>query len=79
MYTLYDMDYQHGLCICIGCFYYTLGNIHPIFRSSLQAIQLLSVAKTSDIRTYGCEPLLKRFVEQMNTIGEVNTHHTILL
>ena len=47
------------LVIHAGCFYYTLGNICPIFRSNLRAIQLLAVAKTSDIHTYGCEALLQ--------------------
>ena len=36
-----------------GVFYYTLGNIRPMFHSRLQAIQLISVAKYLDIRQYG--------------------------
>ena len=43
-----------------------------MFRSNLRAIQLLAVAKTSDIRTYGCKPLLEPFVEQMQRIGKVH-------
>jgi len=34
----------------LGVFYYVLGNICPIFRSSLQCIQLIAEAKSSDIR-----------------------------
>ena len=37
-----------------GVFYYLLENIHAMFRSSLQAIQLVAIAKASDIHTYGC-------------------------
>ena len=37
----------------LGVFYYVLGNIHPIFRSSLQCIQLIAVAKSSDIKNMG--------------------------
>ena len=33
----------------LGVFYFLLGNVCPVFRSSLQAIHLLAVAKTSDI------------------------------
>ena len=61
------------LVIHAGCFYYTLGNIRPIFRSNLRAIQLLAVAKTSDIRTYGCEALLQPFVQQMNLLSRASS------
>ena len=55
----------------IGMFYYTLGNIHPMFRSSLKAIQLVCVAKSFDIKEYGCDSLLKPFFEQIKQLGQV--------
>lgn len=62
-----------------GCFYYTIGNIHPIFRSNLRAIQLLAVAKTCDIREYGCLSLLHQFVMEMNLIADVRKHYIYML
>ena len=56
-----------------GCFYYILGNIRPIFHSNLRAIQLLAVAKTHDIRTYGSKSLLQPFVEQMNLLARASS------
>ena len=55
----------------IGVFYYTLGNIRPMFRSRLQAIQLISVAKNSDIRRYGFDVLIQNFILSINTLGKV--------
>ena len=52
---------------CIGVFYYGLGNISLIFRSSLQVIQLACIARprSVDITNYG---LLKSFFEQVNCL-----------
>ena len=55
----------------IGVFYYVLGNIRPAFRSSLQAVQLVAIAKASDIHTYGCDSLLQPFVEKTNVLARV--------
>ena len=54
-------------------FYYTLGNIRPVFRSCLQAIQLISVAKSSDIRLCRFDALIQPFIEQVNVLGKVKT------
>ena len=40
-----------------------LGNIRPIYRSSLRAIQLISVARTADIRRYDFNALLQPFID----------------
>ena len=62
-------DYITGSCIMfIGVFYYTLANICPIFRSSLQVIQLVCVARSVDIKTYGCDGLLKPSLDQVNCL-----------
>ena len=55
-----------------GVFYYELCNIRPVFRSSLRAIQLIAVARTADIRSYGCDALLQPFIKQVNLLGRVN-------
>ena len=36
-------------------FYYTLGNIPPEYRSKIDVIQLLAVAKTRDLRSDNAE------------------------
>lgn len=54
--------------ITIGCFYFTLGNVLPIFRSQLRMIQLLAIAYTSDIRTYGYEKLLQPFLDSVKKL-----------
>jgi hypothetical protein len=53
----------------LGCFYYTLGNIRPVFRSSLKMIFILAIAKTVDIKRYGCEVLLNDFIEDMSKLS----------
>ena len=56
-----------------GVFYYLLGNIfRPVLRSSLQAMQLVAIAKASDIHTYGCDSLLQPFVESTNLLARVS-------
>ncbi|XP_064389680.1 uncharacterized protein LOC135337642 [Halichondria panicea] len=53
----------------LGVFYYTLGNIRPVFRSSLQAIQLLGVAKSSDMNQSARDILLRNFVQCMKLLS----------
>lgn len=60
----------------IGCFYFTLGNIRPIYRSQLRAIQLLAVAYTSDIKTFGYKNLLQPFVDSVKAL-QVSVHVSI--
>ena len=56
-----------------GVFYYLLANIRPVFRSSLQSMQLLlAVAKAEDIHFYGCDTLLAPFVEKMKLLARVS-------
>ena len=61
----------HVTTIGIGIFYYTLGNIRPVFRSMLPSMQLLALATAKDIHTFGCEALLQPFVDQMKLLAEV--------
>ena len=65
----------HNQCILpikfAELFYYVLGNIRPVFRSTLQALQLICVAKTDDIKAYGCKTLLQPFLDQANQLDRV--------
>ena len=68
----YDFKYELYTHSCIGVFYYLLGNIRPAFRSSLQAMQLVTIARASDIHNYGCDSLLQPFVEKTNLLARVS-------
>ena len=54
----------------ITVFYFTLCNIPTEFRSQLHAIQLLAIAKTTDIKKFGPKRLLRDFVETMNELSQ---------
>lgn len=57
----------------IEMFYWMLLNVHPAYRSTLHSIQLLAVAKSTDIRTYGIDAVLTPLIADMKTpAGEVN-------
>ena len=55
----------------IGCFYFTIGNIHQKFRSTLKSIQLLALAKNEDIRKYGMSCILKSIVDDIAKLEKV--------
>ena len=56
----------------ITLFYFTLGNIAPEYRSKLQAIQLLAVCRSKDVRnTKSEEKLLSDFI---STVSEMEQH-----
>uniref|UniRef100_A0A1X7U0U5 Uncharacterized protein n=1 Tax=Amphimedon queenslandica TaxID=400682 RepID=A0A1X7U0U5_AMPQE len=54
----------------LGCFYYTIGNIQPVHRSSLPSMFLLAVAKSENIEAFRCDANLKQFVSQINKLLE---------
>jgi hypothetical protein len=51
-------------------YYWTLGNIYPELRSSLEAINLLAVVKSDVVKKYGNDPFLEDFVKDMKTLQE---------
>ena len=55
---------RHKLCV----FYYVLLNIPPEFRSKLSVIQLIAVAKSTDIKRYGSEILLQDFRNALQSL-----------
>jgi hypothetical protein len=52
----------------IAIFYFTLGNIPPQYRSRMPAVQLLAVAKTTDMKIFGAKKLLKDFISTINLL-----------
>ena len=55
----------------LGVFYYSLANITPSLRSSLQSIQLIAVVKSSYIDLYGIDIILKPFMEDISRLEQV--------
>ena len=56
----------------ITVFYYTLANIPPQHRSQLQCLQLLAIAKTSDLRRHDAVgTLLENFISVVNKMSSV--------
>jgi len=62
----------------IGVFYYTLGNISPIYRSQLKCIQLLAIAKRPVIKEYGSNIILERFMIDLALLEQVSDLHSSL-
>lgn len=58
---------------CIGCYYYIIGNIHPKYRSSLKAIQILSLVEIPVLEKHGHDKVLKKAVEDIKQLEEVAT------
>ena len=48
-----------------------MGNLKPWYRSSIRSIQLIAVAKTSDIREFGIEKLIMPFISGVNELAKV--------
>jgi hypothetical protein len=67
-------------CTCLSCpllflsgfFYYTLGNLEPRLRSPTNAIQIVSIVKTSYIDKYGIDTILEPFVEALVKLESVS-------
>ena len=54
----------------IGCVMFSLGNVHPKFRSSLKAMYLVAVATVPIIENYGIDRILQPFVRDINKLTE---------
>ena len=52
----------------LGIVFFILGNVHPKFRSSLNAINLLMCARFSLIEKYGINKILEPFVRDLETL-----------
>jgi hypothetical protein len=61
--------------VLLGAFYYTLGNIRPLYRSSLKAIQLLCLCKSAMIKKYGIDEVLQPFIVDLQKLEQVLARH----
>lgn len=52
----------------LGCLFFTLGNIRPMYRSSLKAIYLLRVTRCENFDRYGIDRFLKPFVDDLKRL-----------
>lgn len=52
----------------LGCIFFTLGNIRPLYRSGLKAIFLLAIAKSPTIKLNGIDCILKPFINDLKIL-----------
>lgn len=57
--------------LLLGFFYYTIGNLSPKFQSSLKAIQLVAVVKSSIIEKYGTSVILRSFMDDIRILEDL--------
>ena len=57
--------------MCIGCFYFTLGNLHPKYRSTLKSIHLLALIKNEHLKKYGVDSVLQHITNDVAKLEEV--------
>ena len=63
------------ISLCIGLFYYFLGNIHPKLRSVHRCTQLIACVTTPILEKYGFEMVLKPFIQDANRLSEVGKYN----
>ena len=63
-----------NICIYIGCYYFTLGNIHPIYRSSLNSIQLLCLVEAPVLDQYGHDKVLELAIKDIRKLEQVHMY-----
>ena len=59
------------MCSFVGILYYTLGNLHPKYRSSLVAIQLVAVVNHSLMQKYDYKDILGPFIDDIKALESV--------
>ena len=64
LYTL------HTLVINSGVFYWMILNIHPAYRSTLHSIQLLAVVKSTILKKYKVDSVLKPVVDDLKALAQ---------
>ena len=52
-------------------FYYSLANITPQYRSSLNTIQLVTLVKSVDVSLYGVDKILQPFMDDLAKLEKV--------
>ena len=53
----------------IGCVFFTIGNLHPKYRSSFKSIFLSTAVNYSIVERHGMNEVLKPFVEELNKLA----------
>lgn len=56
----------------VGCYYYTIGNISPMYRSSLKAIFILYLVENPILVDYGHDKILEPAVKDIKQLENVN-------
>lgn len=56
----------------LGVFYYTLGNIDPLYRSQLKCIQIVSIARRPIVKKYGTDVILQAFMNDLSLLEQVS-------
>ena len=59
----------HILAICLGIFYFTLGNVQPKYCSKLSTIQLVAIVKHKHLSVYGMDAVLRPFVDMKKLVS----------
>lgn len=54
-----------------GCYYFSLGNIPPKYRSKLNSIQLVPLIKVGLQHTYGIDCVMRKIIEDVKVLEEV--------
>ena len=55
----------------VGCYYYTIGNISPMYRSSLKAIFILCLVENPILNQYGHDKVLEPAVDDLSKLEKV--------
>ena len=63
--------YSEVITIFSGAFYFLLGNLSPCFRSKVNSIQLLCLAKYTTIAEFGIDEILKPILEDIKKLESV--------
>ena len=68
------------IMLAIGVFYYSLGNLRPLYRTRINQIQLLALVKRSYITKYSMNKILEPFVRDVAVLvseSDLFTHNTL--
>lgn len=52
----------------LGVFYFTLGNLHPKYRSKLSQIHLVAMVTAPYLSKYGIDAVIKPFVKDVKKL-----------
>lgn len=63
--------------IKLGMFYYQLLNLPPQYRSTLQSIHLVAIAKHTAIQKYDSDEILKPLMDDLKKLEQVNNCTTV--